>query len=174
MPSLLDMNPGTRASFRARTHSFTNMPWYSFADTPEKVSEAFISGAIRFIGAAMKLNQALADQVPEQTITFHALELGLKVFLIKKGFKPKRLARKPYGHDLEQLYSEAKAAGLVLRFELVEYMLEWINEWHNGPARVRYEFAEEKTLPMCEVVFPLIEEIISRTRDTASVEGWLL
>jgi hypothetical protein len=102
------------------------------------------------------------------------LELGLKDFLIEKGCKPKELARKPYGHDLEQLYSEAQAAGLVLRFELVEYMLEQIHEWHNGPARVRYEFAEEKTLPMCEVVFPLVKEILRRTKEASPADKWVL
>jgi HEPN domain-containing protein len=149
------------------------MPWYSLAETPAKVSETFISGSIRFLAEAQKLRRAgPPDQAPEQMITFHALELSLKAFLIKKGFSPRTLARTPFGHNLLQLYAEAEENGLALRVAQPEYLFEWINEWHNAPARVRYVFGEEKTLPMCDVVFPIIMEIATQARDASASQAW--
>ncbi len=93
---------------------------------------------------------------------FHALELGLKAFLIRYGMTEEDLSKRPYGHDLERLYSEALRHGLSLRFADANKMIAWCNEWHSGRIKIRYKFTETRTLPMCRVVFPLIEEIIER------------
>jgi hypothetical protein len=32
-------------------------------------------------------------------------------------------------------------------------MLAWINEWHHCGVKIRYEFTEQRTLPICATLF---------------------
>jgi hypothetical protein len=58
--------------------------------------------------AAMELDRGFSDRTGEYIVTFHAIELGLKAFLIKCGVPEWGLREKPYGHDLVCLYDMAK------------------------------------------------------------------
>lgn len=103
---------------------------------------------------AKDLQKGWSDRTGQYIITFHAIELGLKAFLIAAGLKP-------WGHDLVALYKEAKTNGLVLSTPYVDEQIAWINEWHCQGVRIRYEFTTQRTLPLCKTLFSLAEEIIS-------------
>jgi hypothetical protein len=81
--------------------------------------------------AAMELDRGFSDRTGEYIVTFHAIEFGLKAFLIKCGVPEWGLREKPYGHDLVCLYNMAKQRGLFLGITDVDEMLAWINEWHH-------------------------------------------
>ena len=103
--------------------------------------------------AAMELDRGFSDRTGEYIVTFHAIEFGLKAFLIKCGVPEWGLREKPYGHDLVCLYNMAKQRGLALGITDVDEMLAWINEWHHCGVKIRYEFTEQRTLPICATLF---------------------
>jgi hypothetical protein len=70
-------------------------------------------GASECLMAAMELDRGFSDRTGEYIVTFHAIELGLKAFLIKCGVPEWGLREKPYGHDLVCLYNMAKQRGLL-------------------------------------------------------------
>ena len=107
---------------------------------------------------AMALDQGFSDLTGEYILTFHAIELALKAFLISRG-----IASKPYGHNLVRLYQAAKEHGLSINIPDADEILAWINEWHCDGVKIRYEFTLPRTLPMCSTLFPLAEAIIAVT-----------
>lgn len=44
-----------------------------------------------------------------------------------------------------------------------EELIAWINEWHCDEVKIRYQFTETLTLPLCRDLFPLAEAIIALT-----------
>lgn len=132
--------------------------------TPHGLSRAFAIGADECLLAAKKLDEGFSDLTGEYIVTFHAIELGLKAFLIKHGVSEDALKKKPYGHGLVSLYVEANKLGLSIDVPDAEKLIEWINEWHNDSVKIRYEFAKQRTLPMCATLFPLAEAIIAASR----------
>ena len=96
-------------------------------------------------------------------ITLQAIELGLKAYLITKGFDKSTLRAKPYGHDLVNLLKAAKEKGLVLTTPHAEALIEWVNEWHCHDVKIRYEFKDDRELPTCDELIPLVVEIIQKT-----------
>ena len=115
-----------------------------------------VIGAAECFAAARQLNTGRSDNSGQYILTFQAIELGLKAFLMKRGMKEKVLRSRPYGHDLLKLYDAAVQRGLSLEQEHVVEYLSWINEWH-GTTMIRYEFLSSRSLPICETLFPLIE-----------------
>lgn len=83
--------------------------------------------------------------------------------LIARNYTEETLRHRPYGHNLVELLKTAKAEGLILTTPYADELVEWINEWHYDDVKIRYQFAEERSLPMCEVLFPLASEIIQKT-----------
>lgn len=125
---------------------------------------AYAIGAGECLADARRLQEGVfSDRTGHYIITLHAIELGIKAYLIGKGCSEESLRSKPFGHDLVELYKAAKAKGLVLTTPNAEDLIEWINEWHCQGVKIRYEFTEERALPMCEVLFPLASEIIQKT-----------
>src|SRR5262245_52004010 len=111
--------------------------------TPEGLAAVFADGAGECLWAAQYLDKGVPDLTGEYILVFHAVELGLKAFLIRQGVAEEDLRRPPYGHDLVKLYEDAKARGLSLQSPEADakVWLEWINEWHNKGVRIRYDFA---------------------------------
>jgi hypothetical protein len=85
--------------------------------TPEGLSKAYFNIALGFRNDA----KILHERDPQfggpgkYLLAFHALEVGLKSFLAKKGLSGKDLSGRPFGHDLTALYEEAARRGLDLR-----------------------------------------------------------
>jgi hypothetical protein len=101
------------------------------------------------------------NETPHYIIILHSIELGLKAFLIKSGVDVKTLSKNPYRHDLCALYNEAAQRGLSLGDPNAGALIAWVNEWHCKGVKIRYEFAGERDLPMCAVLIPLAEAIIT-------------
>lgn len=97
----------------------------------------------------------------EYILTFHALELGLKAFLAKSGLSNDELRKKPFSHNLVNLYGEACKRGLSISLHKVEETIEWINEYHDQGALLRYDFAQTRELPMCATLFPIVQAILA-------------
>lgn len=115
--------------FRARAstaHRATDID----PSTQEGLSKAYGLGASECLMAAEMLDGGFSDLTGEYIVAFHALELGLKAFLVKRGFDAETLRKKPYGHDLEHLYAEAVNHGLVISYPNADKMISWVNEWH--------------------------------------------
>ncbi len=104
----------------------------------------------------------ISDQSPQYFLIFHAIDLALKAFLINKR-KTNGELRKAFRHDLLGLYEEAKRSGLNVMSNDADKDIFWINEWHGG-AGIRYDFGEQRTLPICSTLFPLADEIIEACR----------
>ena len=139
--------------------------WPLDASTPRGLAWAYVTGADECLKDAEFLQEKLfrRNKTGQYIITFHAIELGLKAFLAGAGYTDEELRNKPLGHNLVELYNEAKAKGLNLVTPYANELIEWINEWHCDGVKIRYEFVEDRTLPMCEVLFPLAREIIQKT-----------
>ena len=118
--------------------------------------------ASRCLSAARTLEKHhYKNETPHYIILFHAIELGLKAFLIKSGINPKKLKDKPYGHNLANLYKEAIRRGLTLGFPNADALIQWIAQWEG--AKIRYDFDEARELPVCAELTPLAEAIIAAT-----------
>jgi hypothetical protein len=119
------------------------------------------------LGAAEILIDARGVRMPDLTgqyiLVFHAAELSLKAFLAKKGMTAQDLKRRPFGHDLGELYKEAKKHGLALTSSDAEGYLDAMNQNHRD-GTIRYEFAETRTLPMCDLLIPLVVEILEASK----------
>jgi hypothetical protein len=126
-------------------------------------AKAFAHGAAEYLWAAKHLDASgKPDGTAEYMVLFHAIELGLKAFLLKNGVSKKGLSKK-YRHDLIKLLQEAKRHGLSLATPNADDMIEWIHKWHSEKAKIRYEFQTEQFQPLCNAIFPLAEEIIAAT-----------
>ena len=152
---LLAMEEEDRA-YRARASTISRI---SVADPPLNLSQAYDLGATECLICAEQLDKGRADLTGEFILALHALELGLKAFLLNRGMREKQLW-KNFGHNLTKLFEEAVDRGLMLEYPDAEKMIRWLNEWHCDRTKIRYEFIEQRTLPMCETIFPLIREIL--------------
>jgi len=131
--------------------------------TPAGLAKALAIGASECLKAAHDLDAGFSDLTGEYIVTFHAIELGLKAFLISKGVTEKQLRKRPFGHDLVHLYEEAKTRGMLLNIPNTDDLISWINEWHCDEVKIRYDFKQARTLPICNALFPLAEAIIALT-----------
>jgi HEPN domain-containing protein len=145
-------------NIRARTTRLR--PYGIDPSTPDGLSRSYVSGAAECRDAARKLVDDLGNLTSEYILTFHAIELGLKAFLVKHGLTEGQLKRKPYGHNLIVLFKEAERRGLVLSLDNTDELITSANEWHDNAVKIRYDFTETRTLPMCQEIFPLIDEIL--------------
>lgn len=134
--------------------------------TSEGLCAGYRSGAGQCLAAAKQIT--LPDTTPVFILTFHAIELVLKAFLARSGMNAEQLAKRPYGHNLVKLYDEAKGRGLSINLPNVDDMLACINKFHYGEGKgspVRYEFAEVRTLPICEAhLYPFVQAVADATR----------
>jgi len=110
------------------------------------------------LGGTTDENPLRLETTGKYILTAHALELGLKAFLAKRGFSEKQLAN-DYRHNLDRLYSEAVEHGLSSIRE-DKHTIAWINEYHDNGAVLRYS-ATTKTLPACNTLFPIIDAILA-------------
>jgi hypothetical protein len=132
--------------------------------TPDGLSRNYALGAKECMDAVCKLDDNFGNLTPEYILTFHALELSLKAFLAKQRFTEDQLRRKPFGHNLVNLFQEAKQQGLALTQSNADQLIDWINKWHYDNVRIRYDFTKTRTLPTCQEILPLIEDILAACR----------
>jgi hypothetical protein len=139
-------------------HSVTQLPAYGpILSTP---AGRYRLEASRCLSAAKTLEKHHhKNETPHYIIPFHAIELGLKAFLIKSGIDTETLRKHPYGHNLGSLYKEAAQRGLSLGDPQAAPMIDWINKWDG--AKIRYEFDTARDLPTCAELSPLTEAIIA-------------
>jgi hypothetical protein len=130
-------------------------------NTPAGLCEAFGTDAEICLIGAKKLDAPSSgwDLADRQILAFHALELALKAFLAKHGLTSETLRIKPYGHDLNRLYSDAVQRGLSPPPRSKE-LIAAINEYHSRHI-IRYEFEKTRTVPSCATLFPIVEAILA-------------
>ncbi len=150
-------NPGTSTATRLP-------PLNVDVSTPQGLAHAYAIGAGECLKDAQVLQeQTFSDRTGHYIITLHAIELGLKAFLISKGYTEEILSSRPFGHDLVELLKAAIAKGMVLTTPKADALIACVNEWHCKDVKIRYEFTKERSLPMCKVLIPLATEIIQKT-----------
>lgn len=155
--------------FRAQASSATRLPPIGVdPSTPDGLAKIVAIGAAECLKGARDLDAGFSDLTGEFILVFHAIELGLKAFLIKRGLSESELSRNPFRHNLINLYKESKRRGLTLDINDTNEMISWINEWHCDGVRIRYTFDEQRTLPMCATIIPLAEAIISAVEKNES------
>ena len=67
--------------------------------------------------------------------------------------------KQKFSHDLEKLFAEAKARGLVVNAKHVDELIEWSKEYHKE-GLIRYDIGSFRELLMCEVLFPIVDAIV--------------
>jgi HEPN domain-containing protein len=148
---------GDDSAWRARQSSGTRL----VLDKSEGAHTAFWRGAAEFYTAARQA--PLRDSTPQYVLIFHAVELSLKAFLIGKGLQLTELRRTPFGHDLKALYDRARETGFPAHTEDTAKFITWINEYARDVS-IRYDFSSDRTLPMAEVLFPIVEAFIAAAK----------
>ena len=129
--------------------------------TPDGLATAFRHGATECLMNAEELaGGRTANLTGHYIVTFHALELALKAFLARKGLTETALSKKPYGHNLVALSSEAVKRGFSWPVRGVEHL----NKYHCYDASLRYNFYEMRDLPLCSDLFPMISELINASK----------
>ena len=95
------------------------------------------------------------------------VECTLKAFLSHKGMTEKELMRRPYGHNLEELWLEAERRGLPILATLPDWC-ERLNELHfqvepsgdmEGPAKHQLRYQTEFHSLACPVTEDLAREV---------------
>jgi hypothetical protein len=143
--------------WRARQSTGTRLVLID-TSTPEGLRHAIWCGAGEFYNAALRVTPT--DSAPQYVLIFHAIELALKAFLIGKGFATAQLKKHPFGHNLVNLYETAQQHDLRLVVADADKFLAWVNEYHDRDALIRYEFTKARTLPMAEMLFPIVAALI--------------
>jgi len=134
-------------------------------NTNEGRSKAFWQGAGECFSAAKKLDDedALRDTVGEYILIFHALELGLKAYLAKRGFSDKQLWNESFGHNLVNLVHECREVGMSLSIHDADLHIEWLSKSHKS---LRYVFTETREQPMGRVLLPIVQEVLDASKPT--------
>jgi hypothetical protein len=139
-------------------HSVTQLPGYGRILSTQ--AGRYRLEASRCLSAAKTLEKHhYENETPHYVILFHAIELGLKAFLIKEGMDKEILRKNAYGHNLRSLYDEATKRGLSLADPQFGPLIDWIHKWDG--AKIRYEFDTARDLPTCAELSPLAEAIIA-------------
>jgi hypothetical protein len=139
-----------------------------FPNIPEGLCGQFCAIADYCLEDAKKLD-ALSEgwaSPAEYILIAHALELSLKAFLAKHGFKEEEL-RNNFGHNLDKLYDTAVVDhGLDLSsVPDAKRIITWVNDYHNGGSggpvgyALRYA-AKTRTMPGGSVLFAIIDAIL--------------
>ena len=86
-------------------------------DFDRETAVGFFNVAHSYCVAALAVDESELEcthgDLPAKWLCYHSLELYLKSFLLRQGFKSKELA-KEYGHQLPKLLSTAKQNGLIV------------------------------------------------------------
>jgi hypothetical protein len=127
------------------------------ASTADGQRKMFRSGAGEIM-LSVREPAVIPDLTGQFILAFHAAELALKAYLAKHGVLKDEL-QKEYGHDLNKLYVAAKSKGLVLSTPNDDEYVDWMNEFHKDGS-IRYVFAEDRKLPFCANLVPVIDEIM--------------
>ena len=125
-------------------------------------AQAFSDGAREFLESARLLNASPVYR-EQYVLTFHALELALKSFLAGCGLSDVALRNK-YAHDLDKLYEEACKHGLTLNNNPDAARLIKDANRHHEKSLLRYQFTTSFSLPTPEIAFPVIEEILAKSK----------
>lgn len=127
-------------------------------------SRALAIGALECLEDAKSLSGVNnVDTTGCLILTFHALELSLKSFLVKKGISEEILL-KNYSHDLLKLYKKSRNLGLSLHEPDMLSLLESINEWHKAKRKIYFEFALNRKLPACQTLFPIVNKVLEASK----------
>jgi hypothetical protein len=133
--------------------------------TPDGLSTAFRHGATECLMGAEALDKSpMPNLTGEYILTFHAIELALKAFLVKHGVTVDQLKSRPYGHNLTSLHAQAAKLGLVLTIPAAKETLAMINQYHDKGALLRYDFVGTRKLPFCDTLFPFVVEILAASK----------
>lgn len=124
-------------------------------------AKAFKAGAMECLYGAKSLDRVFQDSTGQYILTFHALELALKAYLAKIGLSDKALRHSPFRHNLTNLYSAACEQGLSISVPQAKEFIEWMNCYHDKRSLIRYEFTGKRELPMCRVLFSIVEKVLA-------------
>ncbi|MBS4048550.1 MAG: hypothetical protein KG075_19555 [Alphaproteobacteria bacterium] len=148
---------------RSGTSSITRMPRSADSTTSSSLAESVRFGAQECLISAKELEKKFPSTTGNYILTFHALELGLKAFLLKQGLSADDL-RKRHGHNLVRLLEISQNHGLSLSTPDAKDLIAWINEWHDDKVKIRYDFTSTRELPWCDMILPIVDEVIAASK----------
>jgi hypothetical protein len=125
--------------------------------TPAGIASAYKTLAAEISQAARSM--PFPDSVAQHIVVFHAIEVALKGYLVHSGLTEKKL-KNEFSHDLEKLFAEAKARGLIVNVAHADELIAWCNEYHKY-GLIRYDIDSFRELPMCEAIFPIVDAIVT-------------
>lgn len=122
---------------------------YDFLERAEEFYEAFCQ--LPPVGPR-------GESWPRYFLFCHAIELALKAFLARFGVSPPKLEKRPFGHDIDSLMTEALARGLNIG-SLAVSEIRQLNEAHmkNWP---RYPSKEVKPWFVIDQFEPYVVELL--------------
>ena len=88
--------------------------------------------------------------LPAYYLVGHSIELSLKSYLAAKGSTPDKLKRKPYGHNLKALFSEARRRKLGREVILSEDQVKAIRLLNETYCSKEFEYLEYKNYRLPE------------------------
>lgn len=89
-----------------------------------------------------------------------ALELAVKAWLVMEKVPLAALRRKPYGHDLESVLSEAKARGFSVDSELSPSALQALNRLYSGQKLMQYPTVDGFSFPNRQAMRGMVDSCI--------------
>jgi len=133
------------------------------SETPDGLSYGYRNLASQCLQAAKRLESPHDFNVPEYILLFHSIELGLKGFLVKSGVTPTALRKRPYGHNLVNLYRGAIKRGMIINCDAADAasMLSLMNNWQ---VEIRYNFFATCDLPKHAQLIYLADAILAASR----------
>jgi hypothetical protein len=143
--------------------------------TPEIEPMAFINGASHFAWAAEELQKFITPGSndphtgPVYLLMAHAIELALKGYLRLHGYPTAVLAKRPYKHDLQKLYSECSTRGMRFPAEkacgvgVIVGMFDRSNEAQG----LRYFTLKSQQFPELSWGIEIVREIVTFARQAA-------
>jgi hypothetical protein len=127
------------------------------------------------------VSQMREDSLGQVILVLHALELALKAYLIHAGLNEEQLSRRPFSHNLNNAYLEAKKRGLqiivgkdlephdiILRHsdfhgDKTDRLIQWASQLHDR-GLLRYEL-RDVSLPTCIDLLPIIRAVLEAIPD---------
>jgi hypothetical protein len=132
------------------------------AQFPKKSEEAlsFSWTASAMLSGVRSL--ASTDPIPNLALALlcgHGIECALKALLAQSGLNSEELRRKPYGHDLLELWKATLSKGFQIESP-PPLFLECLNQVYDAPFKLRYPNGSKGiTLPTCEVMKAGLEDL---------------
>lgn len=119
-----------------------------------------------FVAGSHLLNRQLASPLPALFLLARSIELALKALLVAEGMPVRRLAKRPYGHNLNELLDRLHSRGSLPAALLTaeeESAISLLSKAYDEDSFGYPEVGRQYLLPRIDLVDEATKKILSRT-----------